>query len=190
MRSTLKEISSSWTTLSALDVHVGKEVFSELIRKHLKKKTVVLVTHDWGLLPSADRIVYLDDGRVLTSDSVEAMASTSETFRALMKQHEKDVSGGGDERETETASPIPEASTGLVEVEVRAENIVDDAAGKTASASAEVVAATAEEDNGESIAGSRSNRGKLTGKEVRQRGSLSCLTVFAISSLFPACRPV
>ena len=82
--------------LSALDVHVGKEVFAELIEKHLSEKTVILVTHDWGLLKKADRIVYLEEGRALTSDSVESLASESETFSAVLEQHNMDVASGGD----------------------------------------------------------------------------------------------
>ena len=82
--------------LSALDVHVGKEVFGELVKKHLKDKTVVLVTHDWGLLSSADKIIFLEDGSVSVSKSVEKMAEASETFRTLLAQHKIDVSADDD----------------------------------------------------------------------------------------------
>ncbi|XP_003792644.1 ATP-binding cassette sub-family C member 11 [Otolemur garnettii] len=50
--------------LSAVDVHVGKHIFEECIKKILKEKTVVLVTHQLQYLELCDQIVLLEDGKI------------------------------------------------------------------------------------------------------------------------------
>jgi ATP-binding cassette, subfamily C (CFTR/MRP), member 1 len=191
--------------LSALDVHVGKEVFGELIKKHLKHKTVVLVTHDWGLLSSADKIVYLEGGGVSTTDSVESMAEASDTFRALMSQHKKDVSGDGDTAAFGSDTSTVDSGDAVVSSDdVEPALVADaDAAEKTGQGSSgsggalvEVQAEAEEAAGGDtdkatssSNSSSRSARGKLTGKEMRQRGTLSCTTVTRYFKSFFACMP-
>ena len=53
-------------SLSALDSHVGKNIFYNLIMKKLinKGKTVLMCTHVLDYLSSADRIIYLDNGKI------------------------------------------------------------------------------------------------------------------------------
>ncbi|XP_040591287.1 ATP-binding cassette sub-family C member 12 isoform X2 [Mesocricetus auratus] len=50
--------------LSAVDAHVGKLVFEECIKKTLKGKTVVLVTHQLQFLESCDEVILLEDGEI------------------------------------------------------------------------------------------------------------------------------
>ncbi|KAJ3666671.1 hypothetical protein Zmor_002105 [Zophobas morio] len=50
--------------LSAVDVHVGRQIFNECIHKYLKNKCVVLVTHQVKLLHSVDKVYLLDSGKV------------------------------------------------------------------------------------------------------------------------------
>ncbi|KAH0507654.1 Multidrug resistance-associated protein 9 [Microtus ochrogaster] len=50
--------------LSAVDAHVGKHVFEECIKKTLKGKTVVLVTHQLQFLESCDEVILLEDGEI------------------------------------------------------------------------------------------------------------------------------
>ncbi|XP_008820849.1 multidrug resistance-associated protein 9 [Nannospalax galili] len=50
--------------LSAVDAHVGKHVFEECIKKTLKGKTVVLVTHQLQFLESCDEVILLEDGKI------------------------------------------------------------------------------------------------------------------------------
>ncbi|XP_055476933.1 ATP-binding cassette sub-family C member 12 [Psammomys obesus] len=50
--------------LSAVDAHVGKYVFEECIKKTLKGKTVVLVTHQLQFLESCDEVILLEDGEI------------------------------------------------------------------------------------------------------------------------------
>ncbi|XP_057169867.1 ATP-binding cassette sub-family C member 12 [Ursus arctos] len=50
--------------LSAVDAHVGKHVFEECIKKTLRGKTIVLVTHQLQFLESCDEVILLEDGEI------------------------------------------------------------------------------------------------------------------------------
>ncbi|XP_021572997.1 multidrug resistance-associated protein 9 [Carlito syrichta] len=50
--------------LSAVDAHVGKYIFEECIKKTLRGKTVVLVTHQLQFLESCDEVILLEDGEI------------------------------------------------------------------------------------------------------------------------------
>uniref|UniRef100_G3UKQ2 ATP binding cassette subfamily C member 12 n=1 Tax=Loxodonta africana TaxID=9785 RepID=G3UKQ2_LOXAF len=50
--------------LSAVDAHVGKHVFEECIKKTLRGKTIVLVTHQLQFLESCDEVILLEDGAI------------------------------------------------------------------------------------------------------------------------------
>ncbi|XP_058296936.1 LOW QUALITY PROTEIN: ATP-binding cassette sub-family C member 12 [Hylobates moloch] len=50
--------------LSAVDAHVGKHFFEECIKKTLRGKTVVLVTHQLQFLESCDEVILLEDGEI------------------------------------------------------------------------------------------------------------------------------
>ncbi|RXN21097.1 multidrug resistance-associated 9 [Labeo rohita] len=48
--------------LSAVDAHVGKHIFEECIKKELKGKSVILVTHQLQYLEFCDQVLLLDNG--------------------------------------------------------------------------------------------------------------------------------
>ncbi|XP_014306305.2 ATP-binding cassette sub-family C member 11-like isoform X1 [Myotis lucifugus] len=50
--------------LSAVDTRVGKHIFEECIRKALRGKTVVLVTHQLQYLQFCDQVLLLEDGKI------------------------------------------------------------------------------------------------------------------------------
>ncbi|XP_032710444.1 multidrug resistance-associated protein 9 isoform X1 [Lontra canadensis] len=50
--------------LSAVDAHVAKHIFEECIKKTLKGKTIVLVTHQLQFLESCDEVILLEDGEI------------------------------------------------------------------------------------------------------------------------------
>lgn len=58
--------------LSAVDAHVGEDLFNRCIKDYLKGKTRLLVTHHVRVLPHCDFIIILDDnGSIVTSGSYE-----------------------------------------------------------------------------------------------------------------------
>ncbi|XP_037000701.2 ATP-binding cassette sub-family C member 11 [Artibeus jamaicensis] len=50
--------------LSAVDTHVGQHIFEQCIKKMLRGKTVVLVTHQLQFLQFCDQIILLEDGEI------------------------------------------------------------------------------------------------------------------------------
>uniref|UniRef100_A0A8C1R931 ATP-binding cassette sub-family C member 5 n=1 Tax=Cyprinus carpio TaxID=7962 RepID=A0A8C1R931_CYPCA len=50
--------------LSAVDAHVGKHIFEECIKKELKGKSVILVTHQLQYLEFCDQVLLLDNGEI------------------------------------------------------------------------------------------------------------------------------
>ena len=51
--------------LSALDAHVKKEIFEKVICDKLKDKTRLLATHAIDILDRVDRIIVIDQGRII-----------------------------------------------------------------------------------------------------------------------------
>jgi ABC-type transport system involved in cytochrome bd biosynthesis, ATPase and permease components len=47
--------------LSAVDTHVGKHLFQECIKRHLRHKTRILVTHQLQYVKDADLVVILNN---------------------------------------------------------------------------------------------------------------------------------
>ncbi|KAJ8960745.1 hypothetical protein NQ318_020038 [Aromia moschata] len=50
--------------LSAVDIHVGQQLFDNCIRTYLKDKVVILVTHQLQYLKRADQIIMLENGMI------------------------------------------------------------------------------------------------------------------------------
>ena len=56
----------------ALDSHTGREVLGMLQQLHRQGNTVVLITHDNSIAVQAQRIIRLEDGRVVYDDDARA----------------------------------------------------------------------------------------------------------------------
>lgn len=51
--------------LSAVDVQVAVHIFNECVKKLLRGRTRIMVTHFTKLLNTADWVVVLDDGEIV-----------------------------------------------------------------------------------------------------------------------------
>ncbi|XP_015735775.1 multidrug resistance-associated protein 1-like isoform X4 [Coturnix japonica] len=73
--------------LSAVDVHVGKHLFEKLIGPSglLKGKTRVLVTHNLTLLPHADLIIVMEEGKIGELGSYQELVSKRAKFVELIQ---------------------------------------------------------------------------------------------------------
>lgn len=78
---------------SALDAHVGAKVFQNVIvdakaeaeRNHTTSLTHVLVTHSLSMVPYADKIIYLEDGRIQEQGTYKDLLAGGGAFSNLMK---------------------------------------------------------------------------------------------------------
>ena len=74
--------------LSAVDAHVSKHIFDNLIgpKGYLNDRTRILVTHSLGVLHKVDRILLFHDGRIVDQGTLaELQAKKSEYFQQMEK---------------------------------------------------------------------------------------------------------
>ena len=107
--------------LSAVDVHVGKLLYSKCIRGLLKNKAVILVTHQLQYLHDADQILHVKNGRIdrrgdlnqVTDSLVIPEGSQTEKIQSCndnekTKVREETESGEAREEETKPAVVVEE----------------------------------------------------------------------------------
>nr|QWN59144.1 ATP-binding cassette C transporter [Rehmannia glutinosa] len=71
--------------LSALDAHVGRQVFEKCIRGELRGKTRVLVTNQLHFLSQVDRILLVHEGTVKEEGTFEELSNNGVLFQKLME---------------------------------------------------------------------------------------------------------
>ncbi|XP_022919143.2 probable multidrug resistance-associated protein lethal(2)03659 [Onthophagus taurus] len=72
--------------LSAVDAKVGKQLYEECVKKYLKGKIRILVTHQLQYLNSADHIVILNDGRIEKQGTYKELKNSGSDFANLLKE--------------------------------------------------------------------------------------------------------
>ncbi|PIA25107.1 hypothetical protein AQUCO_12500017v1 [Aquilegia coerulea] len=95
--------------LSALDAHVGRQVFDKCIKEELQGKTRVLVTNQLHFLPQVDRILLVHEGMIKEEGTFEELTNNGVFFQKLMEnagkmeEHvEENVGGENDNQKTVT----------------------------------------------------------------------------------------
>uniref|UniRef100_A0A6N2KZ94 ABC-type xenobiotic transporter n=1 Tax=Salix viminalis TaxID=40686 RepID=A0A6N2KZ94_SALVM len=71
--------------LSALDAHVGQQVFNSCIKGELQGKTRVLVTNQLHFLPQVDKIILLSEGMIKEEGTFEELSKKGKLFQKLMR---------------------------------------------------------------------------------------------------------
>ncbi|GAV87978.1 ABC_tran domain-containing protein/ABC_membrane domain-containing protein [Cephalotus follicularis] len=71
--------------LSALDAHVGRQVFNSCIKEELRGKTRVLVTNQLHFLPQVDRIFLVSEGMIKEEGTFEDLSQNGVLFQKLME---------------------------------------------------------------------------------------------------------
>ncbi|XP_066999039.2 ATP-binding cassette sub-family C member 4 [Anabrus simplex] len=82
--------------LSAVDAHVGKRMFEYCIKRFLKEKTCILVTHQLQYLQEADHLIIIQEGGIVAQGSPKELSSSTNNFAKLLAADEE-----GPEEETE-----------------------------------------------------------------------------------------
>ncbi|KAI8524589.1 hypothetical protein RHMOL_Rhmol13G0160700 [Rhododendron molle] len=90
--------------LSALDAHVGRQVFEKCIKEELRGKTRVLVTNQLHFLSQVDRIIVVHEGMVKEDGTFEYLSNNGALFQKLMENAGKMEEYVEEKKDVESAS--------------------------------------------------------------------------------------
>jgi len=107
--------------LSAVDAHVGRHIFDNAICGLLKDKCRVLATHQLHVLHRCDRIVWLEEGRIVAVDTFDNLMANSHDFQKMMattaQEEKEEVEDDDDEDELEGKKKIEDVKKQVQKVE-------------------------------------------------------------------------
>nr|XP_046258123.1 ATP-binding cassette sub-family C member 12 [Scatophagus argus]XP_046258212.1 ATP-binding cassette sub-family C member 12 [Scatophagus argus]XP_046258305.1 ATP-binding cassette sub-family C member 12 [Scatophagus argus] len=106
--------------LSAVDAHVGKHIFEECIKKELKGKSIILVTHQLQYLEFCDDILVLEDGEVREAGDHEALMEANGRYAQLISNYQMEQSKTHEEEDE--VSPKDTAQMNEIELRERADS--------------------------------------------------------------------
>ncbi|KAK7872348.1 hypothetical protein R5R35_002792 [Gryllus longicercus] len=149
--------------LSAVDTHVGKQLFDECITSYLGGKTRILVTHQLQYLQNADHIVMFNNGRIETQGSYRELAASGLDFAALLSAGDED-----EEEEEEDADPAATPFERAVRMSQRRASRRQAAAQRRASTLSNGSRAGGDEDEAAAL-----QRGPVENREQRIKGAIS-----------------
>lgn len=115
--------------LSALDAHVSDFIFEECVKKFLKNKLVLLVTHNTNHIKDVDNIILLSHG-IVKSFVKSSEVNEKEIISTIEEEHEKkalddDIIDEEEEETEKTALITEQASPRKVYQEVKKTGNVD-----------------------------------------------------------------
>ena len=82
-----------------MDVHVGKFMMTETLLKYVREKTRILITHALYYLKYVDKVLIVEDGRIVEQgsyDKIKNSARFREIYEAMMKDEKRKRSGSVD----------------------------------------------------------------------------------------------
>ncbi|EAS02140.2 ABC transporter C family protein (macronuclear) [Tetrahymena thermophila SB210] len=77
--------------LSALDAHVGKLIFYDIICGELEEKTVIFVTHAIHFIEDIEKIIVLKEGQIVNVGTHEFLQKNCQEYQKLTLVNEKEV---------------------------------------------------------------------------------------------------
>ncbi|KAI9102399.1 hypothetical protein DFS34DRAFT_389500 [Phlyctochytrium arcticum] len=111
--------------LSAVDAHVGRYLFDNLICGALKGKTRILVTHQLHVLPKVDFVVCMKDGAIAECGTYDDLMGRRGEFQELMTSY-----GGVEDSESDNdqkAEIVVKEEGGLLQVQPTVDTVPVDA---------------------------------------------------------------
>ncbi|KAK2913918.1 hypothetical protein Q8A67_002317 [Cirrhinus molitorella] len=88
--------------LSAVDAHVGKHIFEECIKKELKGKSVILVTHQLQYLEFCNQVLLLDNGEIKEAGTHSDLMKAKGRYAHLIKNFQLERSNENAESDSKT----------------------------------------------------------------------------------------
>ncbi|SPO20406.1 probable YOR1 - ABC transporter [Ustilago trichophora] len=99
--------------LSAVDAHVGKALFyNAIMGLRAKGATVLLVTHALHFLPDVDRIITLEDGRIVEMGTYDQLNTANGPFQRLVLEFGGEKEKDEEEKKEDEAEAIEDAEDG------------------------------------------------------------------------------
>ncbi|KRT78583.1 ABC transporter ATP-binding protein, partial [Oryctes borbonicus] len=77
--------------LSAVDTHVGKQLFEDCISGYLREKMVVLITHQLQYLKEVDHIIILENGIIKAQGTYADLKNSGLDFARLLEDQPDDI---------------------------------------------------------------------------------------------------
>ncbi|XP_030837464.1 multidrug resistance-associated protein 5 isoform X2 [Strongylocentrotus purpuratus] len=71
--------------LSAVDAHVGQHIFENVIKKLLKGKAIIFVTHQLQFLSHCDRVLFMKSGRIFADGPHNTLMKNNPEYNALLQ---------------------------------------------------------------------------------------------------------
>ncbi|CAG5117590.1 unnamed protein product, partial [Candidula unifasciata] len=69
--------------LSTVDVNMGRHIFAQCVKTILHEKTVFLVTHHLEYLPKCDKVLYMNEGHVVSFGTHAELMSSGSPYQEL-----------------------------------------------------------------------------------------------------------
>ena len=93
---------------SALDAHVGKAVFQNVMQGCLAGRTRILVTHALHFLPSCDHILVMDNGRIAESGTYQDLVAADGEFARFAREFGSKEDSQVDDKEEKEGEVVGE----------------------------------------------------------------------------------
>ena len=87
--------------LSAVDPQVANHIFEKCIREFLKKKTVILVTHQLQFIEKADKIVVLQNGQCVIKGTYDQIKKSAVDILAFLENEQNALKQAAEETDDE-----------------------------------------------------------------------------------------
>ncbi|KAI4331845.1 hypothetical protein L6164_016799 [Bauhinia variegata] len=89
---------------SAADAHTSSILFNDCVMTALRKKTVILVTHQVEFLSQVDKILVMGGGKITQSGGYEDLLTSGTAFERLVNAHKETVTGLDQHKENQGES--------------------------------------------------------------------------------------
>lgn len=91
---------------SAVDAHTGSAIFKECVKRALKKKTIILVTHQIDFLHEADSVLVMRDGMIVQSGKYNDLLKPGTDLATLVIAHNESMQLVETEKPADIDEPV------------------------------------------------------------------------------------